>query len=69
MIEEYLQDNNLDVEEIIYMDEFGQQIWQLSPSGGLFLHNERIITYLPQSYLDNWELDHSILNCINFNQD
>ena len=70
MIEKYLQDNNLEVEEVIYMDDEGQQIWQLSPSGGLLLHNDEIITYLPQSYLDNWNKTYPfILDCYRYNKD
>lgn len=68
-IEKYLEDNNLEVEEVIYMDNNGYQLWQLCPSGGLLLHNDQIISYITQLQLDNWEKDKIVLNCSKFNKD
>ena len=66
MIEKYLEDNNLEPVEIVYIED-GYHLWQLSPSGGILCYNDSVITYVPQKQVDNFDKE-TLLQCIKFNK-
>lgn len=62
----FLKENDLQLKEIVYSKEH-ETLWQLNPSGGLFIDNNGYY-YIPQSYVDQFLKCPSPIYCYNYNK-